>query len=246
MKALFRAAAIGALIVAGTAQAAAAQTAPSVADTMFRATTINLSAYGETKIAPDIATISLGVQTEAPTAAEAMRQNAAQMNKVVDAIKRAGVQGKDIQTSGLNLSPQYAYVQNEQPRLTGYQASNQVVIIVRDLAKVGQVVDATVNSGANTVGGISFGLADPSAAEDAARVEAVKTLQARADLYARSMGYRVGRLVSLNEGGGYSPVPPPMPMMAMARAEKFDAGSPVEGGTLRVRMDVSATFELVR
>lgn len=245
MKSLFRAAAIGALIVAGTASAVSAQSVTSAADTMFKATTLNLSAYGETHIAPDIATITLGVQNEAPTAAEALRANAAQMNKVIAAIKKAGVEAKDIQTSGLNLNPQYVYVQNEQPKLSGYQATNQVVITVRDLNKLGQVVDATVTSGANTVGGVSFGLADPSAAEDAARLEATRKLQARADLYAKSMGYRVGRLVTMSEGGGYMPVPPPMPMM-MARAEKFDAGTPVEGGTLKVRMDVSATFELVR
>lgn len=245
MKSLFRAAALGALIVAGTASAAAAQTVPTVADTMFRATTLNLSAYGETRIAPDIATISLGVQTEAPTAAEALRLNADRMTRVIAALKRAGMEDRDIQTSNLSVSPQYVYEQNVPPRLSGYQVSNQVTVTVRDLKRLGQVVDATVNSGANSVGGISFGLADSSAAEDAARLEAARKVQARAELYARAMGYRVGRLVTMSEGGGYTPVSPPMPMMAMAR-EKFDASTPVESGELKVRMDVSATFELVR
>lgn len=246
MKALFRAAAVSALIVAGSAGiagAASAQTAPA-ADAVFRATTLNLSAYGEVRQRPDQATISLGVTTEAPTAAEAMRLNAARMIQVIAALKKGGVADRDIQTSGLSLNPQYVYQENLPPRLTGYQASNTVTIVVRDLAKLGQAVDAAVTSGATNVGGVSFGMQDPSAAEDAARLAAARNLQARADLYAKAMGYRVARLVTFSEGGGYSP-PAPMPVFAMARAEKADA-TPVEAGELRVRIDVTATFELVK
>lgn len=248
MKALFRAAAVSALLVAGTvglAGTASAQTAPaSAADTVFRATTINLSAYGEVRQRPDQATISLGVTTEAPTAAEAMRLNAVKMNQVIAALKKGGIADRDIQTSGLSLNPQYVYVENQAPRLSGYQASNTVTVVVRDLGKLGQAVDATVNAGATNVGGISFGLQDASAAEDAARLEAAKALQARAELYARAMGYRVARLVTFSEGGGYS-APPPMPVYAMARMDKAES-TPVEAGELKVRIDVSATFELVR
>lgn len=248
MNALFRAAAVSALIVAGTtgiATAASAQSAtPAAADTVFRATTLNLSAYGEVRARPDQATISLGVTTEAPTAAEAMRLNAVKMNQVIAALKKGGIADRDIQTSGLSLNPQYVYQENLPPRLTGYQASNTVTIVVRDLARLGQAVDAAVTSGATNVGGVAFGMQDPSGAEDAARLEAAKNLQARAELYAKAMGYRVARLVVFSEGGGYSP-PPPMPMMAMARMEKADS-TPVEAGELRVRIDVTATFELVR
>jgi uncharacterized protein YggE len=119
-----------------------------------------------------------------------------------------------------------------------------VTIQVRDLARLGQTVDATVNAGATNVGGISFGLQDPQAAEDAARLDAVKALQAKADLYARATGYRIVRLVSLGEGGGYTPAPP-MPMYAMAKREMADS-SPVSAGELKVRVDVSATYELVK
>jgi uncharacterized protein YggE len=248
MKALFRAAAVSALIVAGTvgyAGAASAQTAPaSAADTVFRATIISLSAYGEVRQRPDQATISLGVTTEAPTAAEAMRLNAVKMNQVIAALKKGGIADRDIQTSGLSLNPQYVYVENQPPRLSGYQASNSVTVVVRDLTKLGQAVDATVNAGATNVGGISFGLQDSSAAEDAARIEAAKALQGRAELYAKAMGYRVARLVTFSEGGGYSP-PQPMPMLAMARMDKAES-TPVEAGEMRVRIDVSATFELVK
>jgi len=250
MQALIRAAAVGALILAGTAGAATAvqaQTpAPAVsgADTLFRATTLNLSAFGEVRRAPDMATITLGVQTEATTAAEAMAANAARMNRVIATLKKSGVAARDLQTSGLSLSPQYVYQENLPPRLTGYQASNQVTVTVRDLSRLGEVVDASVQSGASNVGGVSFGLDDTGAAEDQARLKAAKALQARAELYARAMGYRVIRLVTLSERGGYSP-PPPMPMMAFAKAERADS-TPVEAGEMRVRIDLSATFEMSR
>ncbi len=107
------------------------------------------------------------------------------------------------------------------------------------------MVDASVNSGATNVGGISFGIDNSGAAEDAARVEAVKAIQAKADLYARSLGYRVARLVTFSESGGYAPQPP-MVFASFSRAEKADASTPVEAGQMKVRIEVSATFELVR
>lgn len=245
MKTLFRAAALaGLMATAALPIAAQAQPAPA-ADSLFRATTFNLSAYGETRVAPDMATINLGVMTEAQSAAEAMRSNAAKMTEVMRALGKAGIAAKDVQTSNLNLSAQYQYEQNQPPKLTGYQASNQVTVRVMDLARLGPAVDAVVASGANQVNGISFGLDDPTAAENAARQEAVKALSAKADLYAKATGYRVSRLVSLSEGGGYS-APPPMPMMAMAKRESFDAGTPVAGGQLSVRVDVTGLYELTR
>ena len=120
MKSLARAGAIGLAVItaaAAAAPAALAQAAPPAAESMFRATTLNLSAYGETKIAPDMATITLGVMTEAPTAAAAMQANASQMSRVIAALKRAGLADRDIQTSQLNLSPQYRYEENAPPKL---------------------------------------------------------------------------------------------------------------------------------
>jgi uncharacterized protein YggE len=232
------------MFAAGAAPAALAQAAPPVADTMFRATTLNLAAYGEVRAPPDMATINLGVMTQARTAAEAMQANAAQMAQVMATLKKAGIAAKDIQTSGLNLNPQYVYEQNVPPRLTGYQASNQVTVVVHDLARLGAAVDATVNAGANQVNGISFGLNDPTATENAAREDAVKALQAKADLYAKATGYHVGRLVSLSEGGGYTPGPP-MPMMAYA-AKREAMDTSVSPGDLKIRIDVSGLYELTR
>lgn len=247
MKTLMRATAIGlALALTAAAPAALAQAAPPAADTMFRATTLNLSAYGETKVAPDMATITLGVMTEGKTAAEAMQANATRMNAVVASLRKAGIPDKDIQTSNLNLNPQYRYQENQPPVLVGYQASNNVTVTVNDLKRLGPAVDATVNAGANQVHGISFGLSDPTAAENAAREAAVKALAAKADLYAKATGYRISRLVSLSEGGGYAPQPP-MPMVAYAaKREMADAGTSISAGEMRVRIDISGLYELAR
>ncbi|PVM93518.1 hypothetical protein DDF62_00160 [Caulobacter radicis] len=231
-------AAAGAAILALSAVPAAAQGN----DAAFRATTFNLSASGETAIAPDMATITLGVQTEGASAAAALSANGTAMNKVIAALKKAGVAERDIQTSNLNVNPQYVYEQNQPPRLTGYQASNQVTILARDLSKLGQTVDAAASAGANTVSGISFGLQNPQKAEDEARIKAVAALKAKSDLYARATGYKVVRLVSLNEAGGYTPSPQPVPMFAMAKREMADSTA-ISGGELKVRVEVSATYE---
>lgn len=247
MKTLFCAAACIALMAAGSM--ARAETgpaaAPAAADSLFHATTLDLAAYGETKVAPDMAAINLGVSTEAATAAAAMAANSAEMSRVLAALKGAGLAAKDIQTSNLNLSPKYVYAQNQPARLTGYTASNDVRVIVHDLARLGAAVDATVAAGANQVNGISFGLNDRTAAESAARAQAVRALQAKAEEYARATGYRLQRLVSISEGvsvAGPRPLAVPMLQSRMAAAQSV----PVSEGELTVRIDVTGLYELAR
>ena len=238
------AAALGAAMLATVAAApAVAQVQP--VQMMQPAPSLNLSASGEVKLAPDMATLTFGVVTEAASAAEAMQLNARRMTEVSAALRRAGIAERDIQTAGLNLSAQYDYVQNEPPRLRGYQASNRVTVIVRDLARTGQVADAVVAAGVNQIDGVSFGLQDPSAAEDQARRLAVRALQAKAALYAEALGVRLGGIRSLTEGGGYAP-PPPMPMYRMAAMEVSDASTPVSGGELTVRVDITGVYDLER
>ena len=227
----------------GAAPAAYAQSAES--DAVFRATTLSLSAYGETRVAPDQATITLGVSVQAPTAAAAMAANRTRMNATIAALKAQGIAERDIQTSGLNLNPQYVYEPNKPQRLTGYQAANDVTITVRDIARLGATVDAVVAAGANQINGIAFGLADPKAAEDQARRAAVQALSAKAGLYAEATGMRVARLVNLSEGGGYTPQPP-RPMFRVQAMAAEAAPTPVQPGELTVRIDVSALYELAR
>lgn len=238
-------AALGAAMLATVAPAPAfAQVQPE--QMVQPAPSLNLSAAGEVRLAPDMATLIFGVVTEAASAAEAMQLNARRMIGVSAALRRAGIAERDIQTAGLSLSAQYDYVQNEAPRLRGYQASNRVTVIVPDLARTGEVADAVVAAGVNQIDGVSFGLQDPSAAEDQARRLAVRALQAKAALYAEALGVRLGGIRSLTEGGGYAP-PPPMPMYRMAAmAESMDASTPVSGGELTVRVDITGVYDLER
>lgn len=241
MKRFALALAAGAAIV--TAGVALTPLPAAAADAAFSATTLNLSAAGETRIAPDQATITLGVQTQAATAAEAMAQNRARMNAVIAALKAERIAERDIQTAGLNLNAQYAYDNGKPPRLTGYQASNDVTVTVRDLAQLGAAADAVVKAGANQINGIAFGIANPRAAEDQARRAAVQTLSAKAALYAEATGLRIARLVNLSEAGGYAP-PPPRPMFRMAAMADAAQATPVQPGELTVRVEVSAIYEL--
>ncbi|HXQ45503.1 MAG TPA: SIMPL domain-containing protein [Caulobacteraceae bacterium] len=224
------------------ASLAEAQAAPA-ASSMFQATTLAISADGQSKITPDQASITLGVQVTDATAQAAMRDDAAQMTGVMAALRAAGVPDKDVQTSNISLQAQYTYIQNQPPKLTGYQASNDVVITVEDLAKLGPVIDAVTANGANQVSGISFQLKDPTAAEDQARQAAVKALQAKADLYAQATGYHIVRLVNLTEGAPEQSAPIRPMTMASVRAA---APTPVSAGQLTVDITVSAVYELGR
>jgi hypothetical protein len=240
MKTTFAALALApAVLIAAAPNAVWAQ-----ADARFAATTLDVTAEGEMKLPPDMATLSLGVTTTAPTAAEAFTANAAQMAKVMSALKASGLAPADIQTNEISLAPQYVYEQNQPPRLTGYQASNQVNVTEHDLGKLGRLVDAATGAGATNVGDISFGLANPVAAENEARVRAVKALEDKARLYADAAGYHVGRLVNLSEGGGYQPSPP-RPMMRAMAVEAAPV-TPVSTGELNIKIEISGTFELAK
>jgi len=237
-------AAVGAAIGLSAAAATPALAADAPSGGVFAATTLNLAAVGEAHAPPDMATLSLGVETLRPTAGGAMRDNAARMTRVIAALKAAGLTDRDLRTSNLSLSPQYVYEPNQPSRLSGYQASNQIQVTVRDLAKLGEVADAVVSAGANSVGQISFGLSNPLAAENSARLAAVKALEDKAALYAQATGYRIVRLVSLSEGAPYAQGPQPMPMMAMAA--RAATPTPVEAGESAVKIDVTGLFELAR
>ena len=222
------------LLMAGFAGTAAAQQADG--------TLLSVTAQAEASRVPDVATLSAGVVTQSADANTAMRDNAAQMDKVMAAIRKAGIAERDIQTSGINVHPQYRYAENQPPTITGYQASNTVSLKVRDIGKLGQVLDALVASGANQVNGPGFEIDKPEAVYDEARREALKLAQARARMYASELGLRVRRIVSIDEGGGFHQ-PPPMPMMAMARQEKaYDTA--VSPGETTLTANLSVVFEL--
>lgn len=204
-------------------------------------TRLDISAEGEVGRVPDLATISAGVVTQAATAGTAMSANAAKMSAAIAALKRAGVADRDIRTASINLSPQYRYVENQPPMLLGYQASNQVAVQFRAIARAGAILDALVGQGVNQINGPEFSVDKPEAALDEARVAAIGKARARADLYARAVGMKVRRIVSISEGGGYNP--PPRPLMALQMREKA-ADTAIEAGEQKLGVSVSITFEL--
>lgn len=206
-------------------------------------TTLTLNVEGRATRTPDIAEVSGGVVTSAPTAAAAMAENAAKMNAVVNAVRKAGIADRDIQTAGLNLAPQYRYDNNQPPVLTGYQATNTVNLRIRKIADTGKLLDALVGVGANQINGPTFRVDDSESALDEARQAAVKTAQARAELYARATGLHVRRIVTLSESGGFEPGPRPMMMKAMAM-DAAAAPTPVAPGEVSLNINLTVVFEL--
>ncbi len=232
---------LGAIL--GLAPATLAQSAPDAgAGSRFQSTTLDISASGEVKATPDMATITLGVSQQSPTAAEAMQTNAAAMTRVIAALKAGGIADRDIETASLDLSPQYVYAQNQPPKLTGYEASNQVTVTVRDLTRLGSAIDAVVGAGATNVGGVQFGLLSRVPAENSARLAAMKALEDKAALYAEASGYHIKRLVNLSEGAPSAVGPRPVMMAGLAMAKP--AATPVETGDMTVTVEVTGEFEL--
>jgi uncharacterized protein YggE len=214
-------------------------------------TLLTVSADGRAVRTPDLAVFTAGVTSSGKTAGDALRSNAADMNRVIAALKGAGIADRDIQTSNLSLNPVYApqvrladgtYEQPEQ-RIVGYQANNSVTVRQRKLGEFGRVIDTLVAAGANQVSGPSFQMDDPDAASDEARLAAMKKARARAELYARAAGLRVGRILSISESGGYNPGPPVL--FARMAADSAPAPSPVAAGEIQLNANVTVLFELM-
>lgn len=231
---------IPAALAAGLAMAAAgaaAQTPPPLpAPGILRVT-----GEGQSSVAPDLATVSVGVTTRAPSAAQAMADNNARQARVIEAAKAQGIGPEDLQTQGLSLSPVQDYArENQPPTISGYQAQNIVSVRVHDLGKLGGLLDALVGAGATDVQGVVFSREDDASARDAARMQAVADARRRAEVMARAAGVQLGPLVSLSEGGEQDA---PVPVMMMARDAK--AGSaPVEAGRLALGARVEAVWAL--
>lgn len=230
------------LALGASVTAHAAVPAPAIAQ--VEGTLLNISSNAEASRVPDVATLSAGVVTQAADGNSAMRQNAQQMDKVLAAIKAAGIAERDVQTSGINLSPQYRYAENEAPKITGYQASNTVSLKVRDITRLGKVLDALAAEGANQINGPHFEIDQPEPVHDEARLAALEKAQARARTYAKALGLQVRRIVSISEGGGgnFRPVM----MRAAAAPMAADVSTPVSPGETTVSVNLDVVFELGR
>ena len=235
--ALFAALMLGAATISSAADAEQASITQTITGTR-----LDINATGEVTRVPDVAVISAGVVSRSPTASTALQDSANRMDRVLAALKRAGVADRDVQTSNVNLNAEYRYPENQSPQLVGYTATNSVTIRFRDIRNSGKILDALVSEGSNQISGPNLVVDKPEAALDEARAKAIATGRARADLYARSLGMRVVRVVAINESGGYyaPPAPPPPPMMA--RAEM--ASTRIEPGEQKLQVNVGMTFEL--
>ena len=238
-KTVFAALLMGAAMAPGTAMA---QASPAPQVVQSAGTRLDISATGEATRVPDIAIITAGVVTRAATARAALAENATQMERVRVALKRAGIADRDIQTSNISLNPEYRYVQDKAPQLVGYTASNQLSVRFRDIAKSGDILDALVAEGANSIGGPNLTIDKPEEALDEARVKALGVGRARAEQYGRALGMRVVRLVSVSESpSGYASPPPPMPMMMEARAQ---SATKIDPGEQKLSVTLGMVFEL--
>ncbi|MDP5209760.1 SIMPL domain-containing protein [Microbulbifer sp. 2205BS26-8] len=209
-----------------------------------RGTLVTIAAHGEVSQAPDIASISVGVVTEAGDSKKAMGDNAEQMEALMAAIKKAGIAKKDIQTSGISLWPRYQYQQNRKPQLVGYTARNTVSIKVRKLDELGDLLDDLADAGANQVNGPSFEIGEPAPVQAKAREKALLDAQERATIYAKALGMKVRRIVSISEKGTGDLPHPVMLSRNQMTAEKDRATTPVAPGEITVTVNLDLVFEL--
>ena len=203
---------------------------------------VELSVTETVKARPDLADVGAGVTTEAPTAVEAMRLNAEQMNRVVARIRSLGIAEDDVQTTGINLNAVYDY-NGQRPVFRGYQASNRVSITLRKVDDTGKVLDALVAAGATDLSGPSFSIADDTPAQAQARKAAVQKAEKMAREYAEWTGYTGVRVLKISE---MVDAGAPMPMMRAVAMEASAASTPVQPGMVGTSVTVSITYEMTR
>lgn len=202
---------------------------------------LDVVATGEVTRTPDLVTIMAGVVTRSPQAELALRDNAARMERVRAALRRAGIQPRDVQTGTISLSQDYERQETGRPEPSGYVASNQLYVRFRDVANAGRIIDALVAEGVNSVNGPMFGIEDREGALNEARTRALAIARSRADLYARSLGTRVRRIVSVSESGQQGVI---LGEAASMRSQASNASTQVEPGEQVVGTSLTVTFEL--
>jgi uncharacterized protein len=199
--------------------------------------TITVTGEGIVQATPDQAVISLGVTTTEDTAVAALAANSAALAEVIDQLKAAGVDPADLQTSNLSLNPNWSnYESVSGSAISGYTATNLLTVRVRALDDLGGILDAAVSDGANTMNGITFGLANPTPVLNEARALAVADATARATVLATAAGAALGPILSITEGGAF---PGPAPMF-----RETAASVPIENGEVGMTASVTVTYEI--
>jgi len=204
---------------------------------------IEVAGEGSVSAAPDFARVTLGVGSTGKTAGEAMVANAKAANALVSLIKAEGVAPADIQTSEMSISPTFsqpAHGQETAPTITGYSVTNNVAVTVREIPRLGALLDKAVTAGANSVYGVGFGHNDTSALLDKARPLAVEDARRKAEIFAGAAGAKIGKLMVLTEEAGRQP---PI-AFSRAFAASAPAPTPIEAGEDKLTVTVTARFEL--
>lgn len=231
-------------LMAAAVMICTALSTPATAENLDRLITV--SGRGEVSVAPDMATVRIGVQTQADLAADALDQASAATSAVLAQLDLQGVLAEDIQSGAIQLNPRYSNRDLDgQREVAGYQAVNSITVAVRDLDDLGSVLAAAVGEGANRLDGVSFGLSNPTEAQDEARRRAVRDGLRLGDLYADAAGLSRGAVMSISEGGAvaYSPMRAgPMMMEMAASAPQFDV--PVAAGLIDLSASVTMVFEI--
>ena len=233
-------------IIAGTVAAGATSAGAADIQVQAQGPVIELAVTETVKARPDIATVGAGVTSQAQTAVEAMRINAAAMDKVVQRIKALGIKSDDIQTTGIDLGAQYDYDQEQRRQVfRGYQASNRVSVILRKVPDTGRVLDALVAAGATDISGPGFSIDDDSAPRAQARKAAMEKAQKQAQEYAKWAGYSGVRLLQVSEL-----IAPGRPMPYADKMEVQATGarvaSPIEPGLVGTAVTVTVSYEMTR
>lgn len=222
--------------------AAGLASTPAGAEGWENTRTIVVTGAGEASRAPDMAFLTLGVESDGATASEALRKNSAQMEATIKTLRDAGVDKKDIQTSNLSVGARYDYSREGQaPRLIGYQATNTVSVKLRNLEKAGGVIDKAVASGSNRLDSISFGFADPKPLLNEARKAAVTDARERASLYAEAAGVNLGDVLQISDSFTHTPGPVPV----LARADFAEAKAvPIAAGEQTIGASVTIVYAI--
>lgn len=200
---------------------------------------VDVTGTGSVSATPDIAYITVGVITRAPTAAEAVTLNKASTNDLYGVIREKGVEDKDFRTTTFSVSPQYRHQQNVEPVLTGYMVVNSVHVKFRALDEFGDFLDAVVQNGANQVSGIQFDVCEKQALLDQARVAAVKDAERKAKMMIEAAGGRLGPVLKISEQGDIGRVYGNRAMEMMADGP---GGVDVAAGEMEISVTVQAVF----
>jgi hypothetical protein len=209
--------------------------APARADNLPPA--ISVTGEASVSVPPDLAEVEAGVTSDAKTAREASETNNATMGKLLLALKAAGIDAKDIQTSRLSLQPQNALNRTGPPAIAGYRASNRVTVRLHDVAKVANTIDMLVSAGANDIGGITFMVSQASKLLDDARTQAVADARRKAEIYAKAAGVTLGAPLNISEGGAAIP-------MFRAKVASAMAPTPVAQGEETLSVTVNVTWAI--